>query len=68
MSQEEFDYSNPEKFEQRLNELEEQKIDLIKKIADVYSEMARLRGLQEKAKKLDNTHKPDCTCMDCEQK
>ena len=68
MSQEEFDYSIPKNMERRLNELEEQKIALIDKLSVIYKERLHLRELQEKVKKLENTHNQDCTCMVCEQK
>jgi len=72
MSQEEFDYSEPKNIERRLNELEKQKILLIKEFTAIYEENRHLRELQQKAqeikKEADNTHKPDCTCMVCEDK
>ena len=72
MSQEDFDFSKPENIERRLNELEERKIALVEEIHKIYNETARLRELQDKAKRLkeesDNTHNSDCTCMECEQK
>ena len=72
MSQEEFDYSVPENIKRRLDELEDQKIVLIEKLSAVYKETLRLRELEQKAKEMEeeaeNTHKPDCTCMVCEDK